>query len=154
MEHFRSIPKTDINSTAPSRQLHTIFQSFLSDYSKQDAATNTANSKNLISFLKAKKVMTTLLSTIYKNTDGYAEQYRCASALYFMSVMSQCYSIIIDRGISTTDHGKVVVDGINYVDKRYIYQLMSTVRLPRINRFYSHMKMHTFTKKYDVSLAK
>ena len=38
-----------------------------------------------------------------------------------MSVMSQTYSIIIDSGISTTGHGKEVIDGLNAVDKRYIY---------------------------------
>ena len=60
------------------------------------------------------------LSTILENTDGCAEQYRCASALYFMSVMSQCYSVIIDRGISVPGHGKEVVDGINTIYKPYI----------------------------------
>ena len=44
--------------------------------------------------------------------------------------MSQCYSIIIDQGISEPGNGKEVVDVINAVDKRYIYQLMSTVKLP------------------------
>ena len=44
-----------------------------------------------------------------------------------MSVMSQTYSIIIDRGISAPGHGKEVVDGLNAVDKRYIYQLMFKV---------------------------
>ena len=38
-----------------------------------------------------------------------------------MSGMSQTYSIIIHRGISATGHGKEVVDGLNAVDKRYIY---------------------------------
>ena len=38
-----------------------------------------------------------------------------------MSVISQTYSIIIDRGISAPGHGKDVVDGLNAVDKRYIY---------------------------------
>ena len=52
-----------------------------------------------------------------------------------MSVMSQCYSIIIDQGISALGHGKEVVDGINDVDKRYIYELMSTVQLPGSNIF-------------------
>ena len=47
-----------------------------------------------------------------------------------MSVMSQTNSIIIDRGISEPGHGKEVVDGLNTVDKRYIYQLMSKVQLP------------------------
>ena len=49
--------------------------------------------------------------------------------------MSQCYSIIIDRGISAPRHVKEVVYGINAVDKRYIYQFMSTVKLPGSNRF-------------------
>ena len=44
--------------------------------------------------------------------------------------MYQCYSFIIDQGISETGHGKEVVDGLNAVDKRYIYQLMSNVQLP------------------------
>ena len=70
------------------------------------------------------------LSKIWENTDGCEEQYMCASTLYLMSVFSQCYSIIIDRGISAPGHGKEVVDGINYIDKLYIYQLMSNVQLP------------------------
>ena len=93
------------------------------------------------------------MKKIWENTDGCAEQCRYASALYLMSVMSQCYSIIIDRGISAPGHGKEVVDGLNAVDKRYIYQLMSTVQIPGSNRFDSQMKIHTGNQKYDVSLA-
>ena len=58
---------------------------------------------------------------MWENTDGCDEQYRCASAMYLMSVMSQCYSIIIDSGISVPGNGKEVGDEINAVDKRYIY---------------------------------
>ena len=65
------------------------FTIFLSDDSKQDADTTTEHSKQLISFLKNKKVLTTSLSKIWENTDGCAEQYICDSALYLMSVMSQ-----------------------------------------------------------------
>ena len=90
----------------------------------------TAHSKRFIALLKDKKVFTTALSTIWENTDGCSEQYRCASALYIMSAMYQCYSIITYRGISAPGHGKGVVDGINYIDKRYIYQLMSNIQLP------------------------
>ena len=71
--------------------------------------------------------MTTYLIKIWENTDGCAKQYRCASALYRMSVMPHCYSVIIDRGISEPGHGKEVEDGLNAVDKRYIYQLISNV---------------------------
>ena len=47
-----------------------------------------------------------------------------------------------------------VVDGINNVDRRYIYQLMSTVQIPGPNIFDSQIQMHTGNQKYDVSLAK
>ena len=86
------------------------FDIVLSDDSKHDDATTTSHSKQLISLLKNKKVLTTSFSTIWENTDGCAEQNRCATALYLMSVMSQTYSIIIDRGISAPGHGKEVVD--------------------------------------------
>ena len=80
------------------------------------------------------------------NTDGCAEQYRCASALYLMSVMLQTYSIIIDHGISAPGHVKEVVDGLGSIDKRYIYQLMSKVQLPGSAIFDSQIKIHTGTE--------
>ena len=71
-----------------------------------------------------------------------------------MSVISQTYSIIIDRGISAPEHREKVLDGLKDVDKRYIYQLMSKVQLPVSVRFDSQIKMHTGTENKDVSLAK
>ena len=44
-----------------------------------------------------------------------------------MSVMSQCYSVVIYRGIIEPGHGKEVVDGLNVIEKRYMNQLMSNV---------------------------
>ena len=38
-----------------------------------------------------------------------------------MSLMSQNYSIIIDRGISAPGHGKEVVDGLNDVDNTCLF---------------------------------
>ena len=91
--------------------------------------------------------------SIWENTDGFAEQYRCASTLYLMSVMSQFYSIIIDIGIIAPGNGKELVDGLNAVDNPYIYQLMSNIQLPGSVRFDSQIKMHTDTEKEYVSLA-
>ena len=71
-----------------------------------------------------------------------------------MPVMSNCYSIIIDRGISASVHDKEVVDRLNSVDKRYIYQLIPTFQLPGSNIFDSHMQMHTGNQRDDVILAK
>ena len=89
LEHFSAAPQSDINSSSLTCPRRAVFHSFLSDDSKQDAATTTAHSKRLISLLKNEKVLKTSLSTIWENTDGCAEQYICASALYLMSVMSQ-----------------------------------------------------------------
>ena len=47
-----------------------------------------------------------------------------------------------------------MADGLNTVDKSYIYQLMSKVKLPGSVRFDSQIKMHTGTENKDVSLAK
>ena len=71
-----------------------------------------------------------------------------------MSVMSQTYSIIIDPGISAPGNGKEVVDGLNAVYKRYIYQLMSKFQLPGPVRFDSQIEIHTGTENKDVGLAK
>ena len=64
-----------------------------------------------------------------------------------MSVMYQCYYFIIYRVISAPGHGKEVVDLLNYVDKRYIYQLMPAVQLTGSNRFDSQMQLHTGNQK-------
>ena len=71
-----------------------------------------------------------------------------------MSVMSQTYSIIIDRSISAPGHGKELVYGLNAVDKRYIYKLMSKVQLPGSVIFDSQIKIHTSTENKYLSLAK
>ena len=89
LEHFSAAPQADINSSTLSSPRHAVFHYFLSGDSKQDASTNTAHRKRLISLLKNKQVLTTSLSTIWENSDGCAEQYICASALYLMSLMSQ-----------------------------------------------------------------
>ena len=80
--------------------------------------------------------MASPLSEIWENTGGCADQYICAFALCLMSVMLQCYSVIIYHGIIAYGHVKELVDGINAIDKRYIYQSMSKVQLTVPNLFY------------------
>ena len=64
-----------------------------------------------------------------------------------MTVLSQCYLIIIYLVISAPGHDKELVDGLNAIDKRYIYQLMSNVQLPVSITFDSHILMHYWTPK-------
>ena len=106
LEHLSEAPKEYIKSSTLSSQRHGVFHSFLSDDGKQDAANTIAHSKQLILLLNNKTLLTTSLSIIWENTDGCAEQYRCASALYLISVISQTYSLIIDRSISAPGNGK------------------------------------------------
>ena len=79
------------------------------------------------------------MSKICEDTDCCAEKYRYVSALYLMSVMSHCYSVIIDQGISAPEHDKEVIDVLNAMDKCYIYQLMYNVQLPGSNIFDDQM---------------
>ena len=44
--------------------------------------------------------------------------------------------------------------GLNAVDKRYIYKLMSKVKIPGSVRFDPQIKMHIGTENKYVSLAK
>ena len=44
--------------------------------------------------------------------------------------LSQRHSNIFDWGIIAPGNVKEVVDGLNVIDKLYMYQLISTVKLP------------------------
>ena len=56
LEHFSAATQSDINSSSLPCPRRAVFHSFLSDDSKQDAATTTAHRNRLISFLKKKSV--------------------------------------------------------------------------------------------------
>ena len=64
LENVSAVPQADINSSTLSCQRHAVFHYFLSDNSKQDAPTTTAQSKRLISLLKENNVSTTSLRKI------------------------------------------------------------------------------------------
>ena len=154
LENFSVLQQIEINASTKSCLRHAMFLSFLSDDRKQDASTTNANRKLLIELLKLIKVLTSALSKIWGNTDGCAEQYICVSALYLMSVMSQCYSVIVDSGISAPVHDKEVDNGLNAIDKCYIYPLMYNVQLPRSKIFDSHILMYYCTQDNDFSMDK
>ena len=85
LEHLIALPQTEISSSTKPFPRHAVFHYFLSDDRKQDAVTTTAHSKRLIEMFTEQKLLTSTLSTIWENTDGCAEQHRCASTLYLMS---------------------------------------------------------------------
>ena len=52
LEHFSALPQTEINSSTKLCPCHAVIHSFLSDDSKQDAATTTAHSNCFIELFK------------------------------------------------------------------------------------------------------
>ena len=66
--------------------------------------------------------------------------------------MSQAYNIIIDHGVSVTGNGREAVSGLNATNKRVLFHLMKTVKLPGSKYYYTQMAMHLYTQNVDVSL--
>ena len=61
------------------------------------------------------------LSTLWENTDGCSEHYICATALYLLSMLSQEFYVIIERGISAPVHGRELVDDLKSIEKCFSY---------------------------------
>ena len=102
LEHFRELTQTEIKASTKVCPRHAVFHYFFSDEIKRYSSTTNSHRNCLIELLKEQKLLTSTLSKIWENTDGHAEQYRCASALYLMSVLSQCHLIILDIVIIAT----------------------------------------------------
>ena len=47
-----------------------------------------------------------------------------------------------------------MVDSLNVIDKKILFQLISTVKLPGEKGYYTHMVINTGTRTSDVSLAR
>ena len=121
LENFSALLQIEIKPSTKSCPRHAVFHYFISDDRKQYYDTTTPYRKCFIKLLKESKLLTSSLIKIWENNDGCVEQYICASEIYLMLVMLQCYSVIVDRGISAPRYGKEVVDGINAICKHYIY---------------------------------
>ena len=70
-----------------------------------------------------------MLSMLWVNTYGCAEQYQCAMELFLLSMLSKAFYVIIRPGISAPGHGIKEVYGLNTSDKSFLFRLMSTVKL-------------------------
>ena len=126
----------------------------MSDDRKQDAATTTAHIKHIIGLLKQRNILSSKLSKIWENIYGFAEHYRCSTALYLMSMLSQAFFVIIHRGISATGYDRGLVDVRNNIDKMFLLQLISNVKLLGEKVHDTQIVMHTGTRSCDVTLAR
>ena len=64
------------------------------------------------------------MSKVLEDTDGCAKKFRCALAIYLMTVLSYSYGIITDHVINSPGHGNNFVDGINATEKCYLKEEM------------------------------
>ena len=94
------------------------------------------------------------MSTVLEHSDGCAEQYRCTTVIYLLSMLSHAYNSIIGSGIIAPGHVREVVDGLNSTNKWFISMLMPTVQLPGAASYDSQMTMNTSNTNTDISLAR
>ena len=60
------------------------------------------------------------MSTVWEDTGGCTNQYRCSLSIYLITVLPSSYSIIMDRAINAPGNGNNVVDRLNATDKCYL----------------------------------
>ena len=60
------------------------------------------------------------MSTVWEDTNGCENQYRCALDMQLIIVLLSLYGIIMDCAINAPVHGKNVFDGINATEKIYL----------------------------------
>ena len=101
-----------------------VFHSFLLDDSKQDSEMTAAHSKHIMELLQNRKVLITNKGTIWDNKYGCGDQYRCATALYSLSMFYHAYNILIYCDFRTIGHGKYVAEGLNSAGKSFLTILM------------------------------
>ena len=89
-----------MDSEIEPHTLYAVFHSFMYAYSKQHAATTVAQIKYIIGLLKKCNTMSEKLSTLWVNIYGCTEHYRCATAVFLLSIFSQDFYVFIDLGVS------------------------------------------------------
>ena len=142
----------DLNSPTVG-QVKGEFHSFLSDESKQDAATVTAHSYRFIQHLLESERIMRGLSTIFENTDGSGTQYRNGTGMSHQSSLAVKFQLVIDRAVGAPGHGKDVVDGLNAVDKRYLRKAMLRAGHPEADSTSNSINWHSATVGGNVSFA-
>ena len=77
----------------------------------------------------------------------------CHCIIIVVNVVTSLYAII-DHGISAPRHGREVVDGLNTTDKRFLFQLISTMQLMAAKGYSIQMGIYSGTPISGVILAR
>ena len=122
------------------------FHSFLSDDTTQMASTVYCHMGKLLSLLTDTGQLASG-GRVLATTDGCAKQYKCATSIYFMTLLASKYDIVMDRSICCPGHGKSIVDAVNGVDKNTILRRsMRMVQSPdaALSGSSSSLQVHSF----------
>ena len=108
--------KVSMNDSSSYLQFHSHFSVDI----RQDMPTTNAHIMNMIDNMNLNNQEISRC-TVWEATDECYNQYCFSVTIYFLSYVSFKHSITIDRMVSTSGHGKNIVDSINACDKRYLY---------------------------------
>ena len=118
------------------------FHSHFSVVIRQDMPTTNAHIMNMIDNMNLNNQEISRC-TVWEATDECYNQYCFSVTIYFLSYVSFKHSITIDRMVSTSGHGKNIVDSINACDKRYLKGNMCTIGTPEVDDYSKRMTAHS-----------
>ena len=72
--------------------------------------------------------------TMWDQTYGFSNQYRCYISYYLISFLSKSYQIVLYRSVDTPGQGKYVVDVFNAVQKRYLATCLRMCSTPELDK--------------------
>ena len=139
--------------TVDDADVHMHFHSHFSDASRQDAASTHAHMTVLLNILMKETKELLEDSVLWDDTDGCGKQYRCAKALYLLSLLSVHFHVAIDRAIGAPGHGKDIIDALNAIDKQFLRAKMCMIGTPEANDGTARMAAHTMIEDAAYSLA-
>ena len=93
--------------------------------------------------------------TMWYQTDGCKNQYKCSMAYYLIYFLSKSYQIVLDRAVDTRGHGRDIEDGFNDVWKQYVANCLRICSPHEIENIESdRMRVDDMTEKGEVILVK
>ena len=124
---------TDGNKTPQNFLQEEHYCAHFSNDAKQHASTSKYNMKKELDFMWKNKIICKGHTTM-DHTDGCVSQYRSATAIFFMTVLSATFGVVIDRMIHAPSHGKGKVDGLAAVAKKFLLQCMRIANSDAVNK--------------------
>ena len=68
-------------------------------------------------------------------------------------MLSHAYQITIDHAVGAQGHGKDVVNGLNAVDKNYLFKIMPRIKIPEAEQGETFFATHSATASDNASFA-